>query len=100
MQNPTGLVLSLIIYFTPFASSVCLREDLHAPYQMTSDPWKEKLFDGESIIMWVNVLFYMRSKHLVSLILPLLQDVFVQKRRDAEASGALRPLESPSQFQI
>lgn len=71
-----------LIYFTPLASSICLREsDLHTPYQMPSDPRKEKLFDGEiHHHMGKCVLFYMRSKHLVSLILPLLQDVFVQKK--------------------
>lgn len=57
-----------LIYFSPLASSFCLRElNLHAPYQMTSDPWKEKLFDGESIIMWVNVLCFTCSPSIWSL---------------------------------
>lgn len=96
------MVLKLYNLFTQFESSICLKESsLHAPYQMTSDPRNQKLFDGALSSVWIkqiHVFCFAEPQAFALLILTLIH--LFRKRRDIQANGAVRPAEISSQVEI
>lgn len=95
-------LFSLIIFFTQFGSSICLSTSgLHAPYQMTSDPHHQKLFDGALSSVWVKyirVFCFTEPQAFALLILTLIH--LFRERRDMQANGAAMPAEISSGVEI
>lgn len=89
---------NLIIVFTPFKSSICLKESgPHAPYQMTSDPPKQEPVAGLCPHReWIHALCFTEPQALAGLILTLIP-LFGKRGRRAGKWGPSCPPKFPLQ---